>query len=104
MDTGEFPSTPIAKFKSLTLTAANAEVAATIARMQEYREQSSKFCKRMSDYLDITFQYQVSGHIYFGHYWPLIYSHYRPILLYQTFVKTSKKPWLWNLIRRWAKS
>lgn len=40
---------------------ANAEVAATIARMQEYREQSSKFCKRMSDYLDITFQYQADS-------------------------------------------
>ncbi|WVQ80381.1 hypothetical protein IAT38_002486 [Cryptococcus sp. DSM 104549] len=37
---------------------ANAEVAATIARMQEYQEQSSQFCKRISDFLDVTFKYQ----------------------------------------------
>ncbi|WWD22409.1 hypothetical protein CI109_106900 [Kwoniella shandongensis] len=40
------------------MDSANAEVAATIARMQEYREQSAQFCKRVSDYLDVTFKYQ----------------------------------------------
>ncbi|ORX34673.1 exocyst complex component Sec3-domain-containing protein [Kockovaella imperatae] len=37
---------------------ANAEVAATIARMREYQDQSSHFCKRMLEYLDVTFRYQ----------------------------------------------
>nr|XP_019048902.1 exocyst protein [Kwoniella bestiolae CBS 10118]OCF27832.1 exocyst protein [Kwoniella bestiolae CBS 10118] len=36
----------------------DSEVAATIARMQEYRENSSQFCKRVADYLDVTFKYQ----------------------------------------------
>ncbi|KAK8845463.1 hypothetical protein IAR55_006176 [Kwoniella newhampshirensis] len=40
------------------MDSANAEVAATIVRMQEYREQSAQFCKRVSDYLDVTFKYQ----------------------------------------------
>jgi hypothetical protein len=38
---------------------ANAEVAATIARMKEYQESSAQFCKRILDYLEITFKYQV---------------------------------------------
>ena len=38
---------------------ANAEVVATIARMKEYQENSSQFCKRVLDYLDVTFKYQV---------------------------------------------
>ncbi|ODN76094.1 hypothetical protein L202_06031 [Cryptococcus amylolentus CBS 6039] len=40
------------------MDSANAEVAATIARMQEYRTQSDAFSKRISDYLDVTFRYQ----------------------------------------------
>ena len=39
---------------------ANAEVAATIARMKEYQENSSQFCKRVLDYLDVTFKYQAN--------------------------------------------
>jgi negative regulator of genetic competence, sporulation and motility len=39
---------------------ANAEVAATIARMREYQENSQQFCKRIQDYLDIAFKHQVS--------------------------------------------
>ena len=39
---------------------ANAEVAATIARMREYQEQSLQFCKRMSDFLDGVMRQQVS--------------------------------------------
>jgi len=38
---------------------ANAEVAATIARMREYQENSQQFCKRLQDYLDIAFKHQV---------------------------------------------
>jgi len=38
---------------------ANAEVAATIARMREYQETSQQFCKRLQDYLDIAFKHQV---------------------------------------------
>lgn len=38
---------------------ANAEVAATIARLREYQENSSQFCKRLLDYLDIAFKHQV---------------------------------------------
>lgn len=41
------------------MTLANAEVAATIARMKEYQENSAQFCKRILDYLEITFKYQV---------------------------------------------
>ena len=40
---------------------ANAEVAATIARMREYQDQSSQFCKRMLEYLDMTFKYQADS-------------------------------------------
>ncbi|WVQ76259.1 hypothetical protein IAR50_005924 [Cryptococcus sp. DSM 104548] len=40
------------------MDSANAEVAATIARMQEYRSQSDAFSKRISDYLDVSFRYQ----------------------------------------------
>jgi hypothetical protein len=38
---------------------ANAEVAATIARMREYQENSHQFCKRLQDYLDVAFKHQV---------------------------------------------
>jgi len=38
---------------------ANAEVAATIARMREYQENSQQFCKRLQDYLDVAFKHQV---------------------------------------------
>lgn len=37
---------------------ANAEVQATIHRLREYQESSSQFCKRLLDYLEITFKYQ----------------------------------------------
>ncbi|WWC99370.1 hypothetical protein V866_006271 [Kwoniella sp. B9012] len=68
--TQESPSTPrgvqtleraaASLYKALQagMDSANAEVAATIARMQEYRENSSQFCKRVADYLDVTFKYQ----------------------------------------------
>nr|XP_019014642.1 exocyst protein [Kwoniella pini CBS 10737]OCF53423.1 exocyst protein [Kwoniella pini CBS 10737] len=68
--TQESPSTPrgvqtleraaASLYKALQagMDSANAEVAATIARMQEYRENSSQFCKRIADYLDVTFKYQ----------------------------------------------
>ena len=42
------------------INSANAEVAATIARMKEYQEASAQFSKRILDYLDVTFKYQVS--------------------------------------------
>ena len=42
------------------LIAANAEVSATIARMKEYQENSAQFSKRIMDYLDVQFKYQVS--------------------------------------------
>ncbi|KAL7418847.1 hypothetical protein Q5752_006531 [Cryptotrichosporon argae] len=38
---------------------ANAEVAATIARMQEYESSSAQFCRRVVDYLDVAFKSQV---------------------------------------------
>ncbi len=57
MDAGE--STYAQMSRSLTCPA-NADVAATIARMKEYQENSSQFCKRVLDYLDVTFKYQVS--------------------------------------------
>jgi Skp family chaperone for outer membrane proteins len=38
---------------------ANAEVAATIARMREYQDNSQQFCKRIQDYLDVAFKHQV---------------------------------------------
>lgn len=41
---------------------ANAEVAATIARLREYQDYSSQFCKRLLEYLDIAFKHQVSLH------------------------------------------
>ncbi|WWC85953.1 uncharacterized protein L201_000823 [Kwoniella dendrophila CBS 6074] len=68
--TQESPSTPrgvqtlekaaASLYKALQagMDSANAEVAATIARMQEYRENSAQFCKRVADYLDVTFKYQ----------------------------------------------
>jgi hypothetical protein len=37
------------------------EVAATIARMREYQENSVQFSKRILDYLDVTFKYQVGS-------------------------------------------
>ena len=37
---------------------ANAEVSATIARMQEYKETSAQFSKRMLDFLDVQFRHQ----------------------------------------------
>jgi negative regulator of genetic competence, sporulation and motility len=42
---------------------ANAEVAATIARMREYQEDSQQFCKRLQDYLDVAFKHQVRLYI-----------------------------------------
>lgn len=57
MDTGELLHGGICEFAECI--SANAEVAATIARMKEYQENSSQFCKRVLDYLDITFKYQV---------------------------------------------
>jgi hypothetical protein len=42
---------------------ANAEVAATIARMREYQENSQQFCKRLQDYLDVAFKHQVRLYI-----------------------------------------
>lgn len=68
--TQESPSTPrgvqnleqaaASLYKALQagMDQANAEVAATIARMKEYREQSAAFCKRICDYLDVSFKVQ----------------------------------------------
>ncbi|WVQ93808.1 hypothetical protein IAU59_000886 [Kwoniella sp. CBS 9459] len=68
--TQESPSTPrgikilekaaASLYKALQagMDSANAEVAATIAHMREYQENSTQFCKRISDYLDVTFKYQ----------------------------------------------
>ncbi|WVF66184.1 hypothetical protein IAT40_000924 [Kwoniella sp. CBS 6097] len=68
--TQESPSTPrgiqilekaaASLYKALQagMDSANAEVAATIAHMREYQENSVQFCKRISDYLDVTFKYQ----------------------------------------------
>jgi len=51
---------PTALFAWTKLIAANAEVSATIARMKEYQENSAQFSKRIMDYLDVQFKYQVS--------------------------------------------
>jgi archaellum component FlaC len=37
---------------------ANAEVQASIHRLREYQDASAQFCKRLIDYLEITFQHQ----------------------------------------------
>ena len=43
-------------------------MAATVARIKEYQENSAQFCKRLFDYLDITFKHQVSAVL------PLVYA------------------------------
>jgi len=55
----ERAATSLYKALQAGMDQANAEVAATIARMREYQENSSQFCKRLQDYLDIAFKHQV---------------------------------------------
>ncbi|RXK38676.1 hypothetical protein M231_03986 [Tremella mesenterica] len=49
-----------ALYKALqaSMDTANAEVAATIVRMREYQDASATFCRRIMDYLDMTFKFQ----------------------------------------------